>query len=74
MNGPYLGIRIYLYVFLEIQQRGKAYNTDLLVLKNIAMIYLATKEVWNRIQYWRQRKNIGGSNGHLTAAIDSNEE
>uniref|UniRef100_A0A0N4U9M8 Conserved protein n=1 Tax=Dracunculus medinensis TaxID=318479 RepID=A0A0N4U9M8_DRAME len=74
VNGPYLGIRIYLYVFLEIQQRGKAYNTDLLVLKNIAMIYLATKEVWNRIQYWRQRKNIGGSNGHLTAAIDSNEE
>ncbi|VDM43039.1 unnamed protein product, partial [Toxocara canis] len=74
VNGPYLGIRIYLYILLEVPQQGKHYDASILVVKNVAMIYLAVKEVWTRLQYWRHKKNAMGSRGELTAPGATNED
>ncbi|KAE9420953.1 hypothetical protein Angca_000247, partial [Angiostrongylus cantonensis] len=56
VNGPFFGLRIYLYVFLEIQQRGRHYDLSLFAVKNIAMTYLAMREIWTRLQYWRMKR------------------
>jgi len=75
VNGPYLGIRIYLYVHLEIEQRGKQYDASILMVKNVAMIYLAIRELWNRLHYWRHKRcYITGSRGELTAPGANNDE
>ncbi|KAJ1353866.1 hypothetical protein KIN20_010632 [Parelaphostrongylus tenuis] len=56
VNGPFLGLRIYLYVLLEVEQRGRHYDLSLFAVKNIAMIYLALREIWTRLQYWRMKR------------------
>ncbi|VDD96686.1 unnamed protein product [Enterobius vermicularis] len=55
VNGPYLGIRIYLYLLLKLPSLNKNYGVSIFVAKNIAFIYLAVREVWLRIQYWRHK-------------------
>lgn len=74
VNGPFLGMRIYLYVLLEVQDHGKRYDASLFAAKNVAMIYLAIREVWTRLQYWRQKRRAVGSRGELTAQGGHNEE
>uniref|UniRef100_A0A183HZ35 Conserved plasma membrane protein n=1 Tax=Onchocerca flexuosa TaxID=387005 RepID=A0A183HZ35_9BILA len=74
VNAPYLGIRIYLYVLLEISANGKHYDASILMIKNVAMIYLAVRDVWTRLQYWRHKKNISGSRGELTAPGATNDD
>uniref|UniRef100_A0A915PUE9 Uncharacterized protein n=1 Tax=Setaria digitata TaxID=48799 RepID=A0A915PUE9_9BILA len=74
VNGPYLGIRIYLYVLLEMSTHGKHYDASILMMKNITMIYLAIRDVWTRLQYWRHKKNISGSRGELTAPGATNDD
>ncbi|KAK0399320.1 hypothetical protein QR680_002991 [Steinernema hermaphroditum] len=56
VNGPFLGLRIYLYIILEVEQRDRHYDASLFVVKNVAMIYLAVREVWTRLHYWRQKR------------------
>ncbi|CAJ0932998.1 unnamed protein product, partial [Mesorhabditis belari] len=74
VNGPFLGMRIYLYVLLEVQDHGKRYDASLFAVKNVAMIYLAIREVWTRLQYWRQKRRAVGSRGELTAQVGHNED
>ncbi|CAJ0565346.1 unnamed protein product, partial [Mesorhabditis spiculigera] len=74
VNGPFLGMRIYLYYLLEVEGRGKRYDASLFAAKNVAMIYLAIREVWTRLQYWRQKRRAVGSRGELTAQVGHNEE
>ncbi|VBB32889.1 unnamed protein product [Acanthocheilonema viteae] len=74
VNGPYLGIRIYLYVLLKISTHGKHYDASILMIKNVTMIYLAVRDVWTRLQYWRHKKNISGSRGELTAPGATNDD
>ncbi|VDK55925.1 unnamed protein product [Anisakis simplex] len=74
VNAPYLGIRIYLFIILEIPQQGKHYDASIFVVKNVAMIYLAVKEVWTRLQYWRYKRNAMGSRGELTAHVMNTED
>lgn len=38
------------------------------------MIYLAIKDVWTRLQYWRHKKNFSGSRGELTAPGATNDD
>ncbi len=74
VNAPFLGIRIYLYVLLEVPQRNVQYDPSLFAVKNVAMIYLAIREVWSRLQYWRQKRQTSGSRGELTAAATQDDE
>jgi len=75
VNGPYLGIRIYLYVLLEFEKRGKHYDASIFMIKNVAMIYLAIRELWTRLHYWRQKRYyISGSRGELTAPGVNNDD
>lgn len=74
VNVPYLGIRIYLYVLLKILIHGKHYDADIMMIKNVVMIYLAVRDAWNRLQYWRHKKNISGSRGELTAPGATNDD
>ncbi|KJH49015.1 hypothetical protein DICVIV_04853 [Dictyocaulus viviparus] len=72
VNGPFLGIRIYLYMLLEIQRNGKYYDLSLFAVKNIAMIYLAVRDVWTRLQYWRMKRANGLRGGESTAQQSTN--
>lgn len=74
VNGPFLGLRIYLYVLLEVQQKGRRYDASLFAVKNVAMIYLALREVWTRLQYWRMKRRATGSRGELTGQQNNDEE
>uniref|UniRef100_A0A0N5A814 Transmembrane protein n=1 Tax=Syphacia muris TaxID=451379 RepID=A0A0N5A814_9BILA len=56
VNGPYLGIRIYLCILLKLPSLNKNYKISIFLIKNIAFIYLAIKDLWLRIQYWRHKK------------------
>ncbi|KIH64900.1 hypothetical protein ANCDUO_04781 [Ancylostoma duodenale] len=74
VNGPFLGLRIYLYVLLEVQQKGRHYDFSLFAVKNVAVIYLAMRELWTRLQYWRMKRRATGSRGELTAQQNADEE
>ncbi|EGT59819.1 hypothetical protein CAEBREN_10024 [Caenorhabditis brenneri] len=74
VNGPFLGLRIYLYIVLEVQQHGKKYDASLFAVKNIAMIYIALRELWTRLQYWRMKRRAALSRNELAAAIHHQEE
>ncbi|VDM81717.1 unnamed protein product, partial [Strongylus vulgaris] len=63
VNLPFLGLRIYLYVLLEVQQSGRHYDFSLFAVKNVAVIYLAMRELWTRLQYWRMKRKATGSRG-----------
>lgn len=74
VNGPFLGLRIYLYIVLEVQQHGKKFDPSLFAVKNIAMIYIALRELWTRLQYWRMKRRAALSRNELSAAIHNHEE
>ncbi|XGW31357.1 hypothetical protein V3C99_009935 [Haemonchus contortus] len=74
VNGPFLGLRIYLYILLEVQQRGRHYDPSLFAVKNIAMIYLAMRELWTRLQYWRMKRRATGSRGELTGHHNNDDD
>ncbi|CAI2351156.1 unnamed protein product [Caenorhabditis sp. 36 PRJEB53466] len=74
VNGPFLGLRIYLYIILEVQQHGKKFDPSLFAVKNIAMIYIALRELWTRLQYWRMKRRAALSRNELSAAIHNQEE
>ncbi|KHJ75613.1 hypothetical protein OESDEN_24771 [Oesophagostomum dentatum] len=74
VNAPFLGLRIYLYVLLEVQQKGRQYDFSLFAVKNVAVIYLAMRELWTRLQYWRMKRRATGSRGELTAQHNADEE
>lgn len=74
VNGPFLGLRIYLYIVLEVQQHGKKYDPSLFGVKNIAMIYIALRELWTRLQYWRMKRRAALSRNELAAAIHHQDE
>ncbi|WKY04221.1 hypothetical protein Q1695_005305 [Nippostrongylus brasiliensis] len=74
VNGPFLGLRIYLYVLLEVQQKGRHYDASLFAVKNVAVMYLALRELWTRLQYWRMKRRATGSRGELTAQHNADEE
>ncbi|CAB3406131.1 unnamed protein product [Caenorhabditis bovis] len=74
VNGPFLGLRIYLYIVLEVQQKGKRYDPSLFAVKNIAMIYIALRELWTRLQYWRMKRRAQLCRNELAAAIQNEEE
>ncbi|PAV92223.1 hypothetical protein WR25_08995 isoform A [Diploscapter pachys] len=67
VNAPVLGLRIYLYIFLEVERHGHKYDPSLFPLKNLLMIYIALRELWTRLQYWRLKRRATGSRGELTA-------
>ncbi|CAI4224423.1 unnamed protein product [Auanema sp. JU1783] len=67
VNGPVLGLRIYLYILLEIENKGKKYQFSVFSIKNVVMIYLAIRELWTRLQYWRMKRRATGSRGELTS-------
>ncbi|ETN72040.1 hypothetical protein NECAME_19045 [Necator americanus] len=74
VNGPFLGLRIYLYVLLEVEQKGRHYDFSLFAVKNVAVIYLALRELWTRLQYWRMKRRATGSRGELTAQHNVDED
>ncbi|CAD6193515.1 unnamed protein product [Caenorhabditis auriculariae] len=74
VNGPMLGLRIYLYYHLEVEQHGHRYDPSLFAVKNIAVIYLAIRELWTRLQYWRLKRRAVGSRGELTALPQIDED
>lgn len=70
VNGPFLGFRIYLYILVKWieKDKGREYDASIFAIKNIAMIYIALRELWVRLHYWRQkRRDHNGSQGALTA-------
>ena len=60
VNIPYLVIRSYLWRFVN------DHDVSIFLVKNAIMIYLAVRELWTRLQYWRAKKAGGGT--------DPNEE
>lgn len=74
VNGPFLGLRIYLYILVEVDQNGKRYDPSLFAVKNVAMIYLAIREIWTRLQYWRMKRRATGCRSELTAQHATEEE
>ncbi|GMS95738.1 hypothetical protein PENTCL1PPCAC_17913, partial [Pristionchus entomophagus] len=79
VNAPFLGFRIYLYVVVKWieKDKGRKYDGSIFAIKNVAMIYIAIRELWVRLHYWRQKRrdHNGGSEGALTApgATDHDE-
>ncbi|GMT24150.1 hypothetical protein PFISCL1PPCAC_15447, partial [Pristionchus fissidentatus] len=69
VNGPFLAFRIYLYVLLECihKKKGNRYDASIFAIKNVAMVYIALRELWVRLHYWRQKRAALGSRGELTA-------
>ncbi|KAK6012334.1 hypothetical protein OSTOST_22521, partial [Ostertagia ostertagi] len=75
VNGPFRGLRILsAKILLEGRSRGRRYDPSLFAVKNIAMIYLAVRELWTRLQYWRMKRRATGSRGELTGHNNTDEE
>lgn len=51
-----------------------SYDPSLFAVKNIAMIYIAMRELWNRLQYWRMKKRAGEVRGELIPTQAPEEE
>uniref|UniRef100_A0A0K0EC85 G-protein coupled receptors family 1 profile domain-containing protein n=1 Tax=Strongyloides stercoralis TaxID=6248 RepID=A0A0K0EC85_STRER len=56
VNGPYITIRIYLLYLLKYKRIGEKYDISIFILKNILSIYVGTRNLWNGLQYWREKR------------------
>uniref|UniRef100_A0A0K0F2K4 Transmembrane protein n=1 Tax=Strongyloides venezuelensis TaxID=75913 RepID=A0A0K0F2K4_STRVS len=76
VNGPYIGIRSYLYYLFKLRKVGEKYDISVFILKNILSIYIGTRNLWNGLQYWREKRMYSVVELHKSTKVVSmsNEE